>query len=71
MQCNYAAIRKLLKIEKRERRGMPKSRTIDETPVNHQTFLDGLQLEFENLPQMMSLEGTKDHDLVDAIHPCS
>jgi len=27
---------------------MPKSRTIDETPVNHQTFLDCLQLEFEN-----------------------
>jgi hypothetical protein len=34
-QCNYAAIRKLLKIEKRERRRMPKSRTIYETPVNH------------------------------------
>jgi hypothetical protein len=35
MQRNYAAIRKLLKIEKRERRRMPKSRTIDETPVDH------------------------------------
>jgi hypothetical protein len=71
MQCNYAAVRKSLKIEKRERRRMPKSRTIDETPDNHQTFLECLQLEFENLPQMMFLEGTKDHDLVDAIHPGS
>jgi hypothetical protein len=50
---------------------MPKSRTIDETPDNHHRFLECLQLEFENLPQMMFLEGTKDHDLVDAIHPCS
>ncbi len=50
---------------------MPKARTIDETPDNHQTFLACLQLEFENLLQMMFLEGTKDHDLVDAIHPCS
>jgi hypothetical protein len=71
MQCNYAAIRKLLKIEKRERRRMPKSRTIDETPVNHNTFFDCMQPEFENLPQMMFLEGTKHHDLVDAIHSCS
>jgi hypothetical protein len=35
MQCNYAAIRKLLQIEKRDRGRMPKSRTIDETPVSH------------------------------------
>ena len=50
---------------------MPKSRTIDETPVNHHTFLECLQVEFETLPQMVFLEGTKDHDLVDAIHPGS
>jgi hypothetical protein len=59
MQCNYVAIRKLLKIEKRERRRMPKSRTIDEPPVNHNTFLDCMQLELENLPQMMFLEERK------------
>jgi hypothetical protein len=38
---------------------MPKTRTIDETPVNHHSFLECLQLEFETLPQMMFLEGTK------------
>jgi hypothetical protein len=50
---------------------MPKARAIDETPDNHHAFLDCLQLEFETLPQMMFLEGTKDHDLVEPIHPCS
>ena len=50
---------------------MPKSRTIDETPDNHHMSLDRLQLEFETLPQMMFLEETSDHNLVDAIHPCS
>ena len=50
---------------------MVKSRTIDETPYNHQPFVECPQLDFENLPQVMFLEGTKDHDLVDTICPCS
>jgi hypothetical protein len=56
---------------------MPKSRAIDETPVNHNrqnlhhTFLECLQLEFEPLPQMVLLEGAEDHDLVEPIQPCS
>jgi hypothetical protein len=50
MQRNYAAIPKLLKTEKRERRRMPKCRAIDETPLNPNTFLDRLQLE-SRVPQ--------------------
>jgi len=50
---------------------MPNSRAIGETPHNHQTLLECLQLEFENLPQIMFLEETKDLDLVDTIHLCS
>jgi len=60
-----------LKIQEWEGGEMVKSRTIGETPDNHPTLLECPQLEFENLPEIMFLEGTKDHDLVDTIYPCS